>query len=52
MVRAENSRHPASLAECAGVRIEMTQQDGKKCLSHNGFCQRFENFLMAVLLSS
>jgi pilus assembly protein Flp/PilA len=30
----------------------MTQQDGKKCLSHNGFRERFENFFMAVLSSS
>jgi hypothetical protein len=30
----------------------MTQQDGKKCLSRNGFRERFENFFMAVSSSS
>jgi hypothetical protein len=52
IVRAENSRHPASLAECAGAHIEMTQQDGKKYLSRKGFREHFENFFMAVLSSS
>ena len=31
---------------------KLTQQDGKKCLSHNGFRERFENFFMVVLPSS